>query len=104
MSRQRLDSQPDLFATNAVLDRPEEDEADAVFVDGIRRELLGILDEVTGAPDIPWPDRTRALLTEKRFHSLAASWLPSHESRRLRLAFAAELDRIYGEVLPLRDP
>jgi len=98
MSSQRLGRQPDLFASNGDMFAPraEEEPPPADFIDRIRGELQATLALAAGAAVLPWPDPTKALLTEMRFNSIT-NWLPAQEADSLRRAFNAELDRLYAE-------
>ena len=69
------------------------------FVARIRRELEATLLNVQGAATLPWPDLTRAMLAELRFHSIAR-WLPDEEAADLRVAFEAEMARLYDSEEP----
>jgi hypothetical protein len=97
MTSQRLGRQPDLFAppTDLFDPRPDEEAPPADFIERIRHELHTTLALASAAEALPWTDLTTAILTEKRFHSIAG-WLPDAEAAGLRAAFAAELDRLYG--------
>jgi hypothetical protein len=98
MSSQRLGRQPDLFAPGGDLFDPREEQEPppADFIARIRGELQATLALAAGAEVLPWPDLTKALLTEMRFTSIA-NWLPLQEADALRSAFNAELDRLYSD-------
>src|SRR4051794_39149275 len=64
------------------------------FVARIRDELQGTLSLARQAARLPWPDLTRATIAELRFHSIVR-WLPEDEQGPLRVAFEAEMARLY---------
>ena len=102
MPSQRLGRQPDLFDTQPdLLDRlsgrdafepPPED-----FIQPIREELEATLARVQAATALPWRDRTRAMLAEMRFDSIA-TWLPATEATRLRRDFRAAVTALYDRL------
>ena len=60
--------------------------------DEVRAELMGILAKARAAPEVPWPAK-EASHWGSVFPQMA-DWLPAEEARQLRLAFAAELERL----------
>ena len=102
MANTRLGRQPDLFDARPDLldglsgrdafEPPPED-----FIQPIREELGAMLARVQVATALPWRDRTRAMLAEMRFDSIA-NWLPQAEAARLRRDFRAALTALYDRL------
>jgi hypothetical protein len=60
--------------------------------DEVRAELMGILAKARAAPQVPWPAKEASYWGT--VFPQRANWLPADEARQLRLAFAAELERL----------
>ncbi len=58
----------------------------------VRAELMDILARVRAAPQEPWP--AEEVSHWRTVFPQMAAWLPAEEARELRLAFAAELERL----------
>jgi hypothetical protein len=58
----------------------------------VRAELLEILAKARAAPQEPWPAKEASYW--RTVFPQMAHWLPAEEARELRLAFAAELERL----------
>ena len=89
--------QHDLFADepSAASNAPRgRFEATPEFIAGIRAELEATLRMAREAATLPWPDLTQTTLAELRFESLTG-WLPKEEGQALRVAFEAEMTRLY---------
>lgn len=99
MSRARIATQPDLFASSEAPLEPQVEEFDPdreEFVQRLREELNATLALAQAAPRFPWRDLTRTLMAEMRFHSIAETWMPPEEGARLRAAFDVEMVRFYA--------
>ena len=105
MSRARIANQPDLFAP---ADQPAQPDFHGFGPDDdfgpeeeelivrLRAELNATLAMAQAAPRFPWPDFTRTLMAEMRFHSISETWMPAEEGARLRAAFDVEMARFYA--------
>ena len=60
--------------------------------DEVRAELMGILARARAAPQEPWP--AKEISYWRTVFPQMANWLPADQAAQLRLAFAAELERL----------
>ena len=88
--------QPDLFDGGA---EPYDDpKGRAELVTRFRVELADTLARTRAARGaLPWANLTAATIAELRFMSIS-TWLPHDEGEALRVAFQAELTRLYDEI------
>jgi hypothetical protein len=96
MSKMRGTAQGDLFPGASEDASASGEPPPDSFIGRIRDELGATLARVAAAETVPWPDATKALLAEMRFHSIA-NWLPASEAAELCRRFDAAMDRFYAE-------